>query len=182
MSRIPEVPRDQLTPEQRDVYDRIASGPRGGVRGPFHPLIQSPVLADCVQKLGQYVRYDCSIPQKLRELAILITARHWGAQYEWFAHAPHAREAGLPDAVIEAIRCNKRPDFDDAAEQEIYNFCTELYTNRRISDDSYDKIVDRHGQAGAVDLAGLLGHYNVISITLNTFEVEVPGGERPLPD
>ena len=180
MARTSEISRDEMSPEQQKVYDDIAGGPRGGVRGPFLPLLNSPELADKVQKLGQFVRYDCSIPWNLREVAILVTAYHWKAQYEWFAHDREARNAGVSEAVIEAIRQGERPTFDDIAEEEIYDFCSELYTTRRVSDDIYQKIVDRHGAQGATDLAGLLGHYNLIAITLNIFDVEVPGGLTPL--
>ena len=182
MARLPQRSRDEMPPEQQRVYDDIGGGPRGGVRGPFHALLYSPKLADAAQKLGQYVRYDCSIPAKLRELAILITAHHWKAQYEWFAHEPHAREAGLPDPVIVAIQNGKRPDFSDVAEEEIYNFCTELYEKKRISDATFAKIEARHGKTGAVELGGLLGHYNLIAITLNIAETPVPGGAKPLAD
>lgn len=182
MARLPQLSRDEMTPEQQCVHDDIAGGPRGGVRGPFHALLYSPKLADAAQKLGQYVRYDCSIPAKLRELAILITARHWVAQYEWFAHETHARNAGLPDQVIEAIRQGERPAFTDAAEEEIYDFCTELYDNKRVSDETFAKVEARHGPVGAVELAGLLGHYNLIAITLNINETAVPGGAKPLAD
>ena len=182
MSRLPALDPDELTPEQKRVYDAIAGGPRGGVRGPFLALLQSPPLADCVQKLGAYVRYDCSVPWKLRELAILMTARHWKAQYEWFAHEKQAREAGLSDAVIEAIRTGKRPAFAEPGEQDIYDFCSELYADRRVGDDTYGKVVARLGAAGVVELCGLIGHYNLIAITLNVMEVPVPSGETPLPE
>lgn len=182
MSRLPAIDPENLTPEQKRVYDAIAGGPRGGVRGPFLALLQSPSLADCVQKLGAYVRYDCSVPWKLRELAILITARHWLAQYEWFAHEKHAREAGLPEPVIEAIRKGERPAFADPAEEEIYDFCSELYADKRVSDAVYDRVLARYGQTGVVELCGLVGHYNLIAITLNVMEVPVPTGEKPLPE
>ena len=180
MPRLPIMTRDEMTPDQQRVHDDIAGGPRGAVRGPFHALLYSPPLADAAQKLGQYVRYDCTIPQKLRELAILITAHHWKAQYEWFAHEGHARDAGLPDAVIEAIRHGERPDFSDDAEEEIYDFCTELYAAKRVSDATFARVEARHGKVGAVELGGLLGHYNLIAITLNIAEIPVPGGEKPL--
>jgi 4-carboxymuconolactone decarboxylase len=182
MSRLPALDPEKLTPEQRRVYDDIAGGPRGSVRGPFLALLQSPPLADCVQKLGAYVRYDCSVPRKLRELAILVTARHWKAQYEWFAHEKQAREAGLPDAIIDAIRQGKRPAFTDPAEAEIYDFCSELYADKRVSDGAYARVLARHGQTGVVELCGLIGHYNLIAITLNVMEVPVPSGEKPIPD
>ncbi len=180
MARTSEVSRDEMSPEQQKVYDDIAGGPRGGVRGPFLALLNSPELADKIQKLGQFVRYDCLIPWNLREVAILVTAYHWKAQYEWFAHDSEARKSGVSEAVIEAIRLGERPVFEDSAEEEIYDFCSELYATRRVSDDIYQKIVDRHGDQGATDLAGLLGHYNLIAITLNIFDIEVPGGLTPL--
>ena len=180
MARIGEVSRDSLSPSQQKVFDEIAEGPRGGVRGPFLPLLNSPELADKVQKLGQFVRYECSIPWKLRELAILVTAFHWKAQFEWFAHESEARKAGLTQNTIEAIKVGVRPDFQDLAEEEIYDFCCELYSTRRVSEGVYQKVADRHGAIGATDLAGLLGHYNLIAITLNIFDVEVPGGKMPL--
>ncbi|NKB21718.1 MAG: carboxymuconolactone decarboxylase family protein [Alphaproteobacteria bacterium] len=180
MARTTEVSREDMNPEQQEVYDAIAGGPRGGVRGPFLPLLNSPELADKVQKLGQFVRYDCSIPWNLREVAILVTAYHWKAQYEWFAHDSEAQKAGVSVAVIEAIRQGDKPDFTDPEEEEIYDFCSELYATKRVSDGVYQKIVDRHGAQGATDLAGLLGHYNLIAITLNIFDIEVPGGLTPL--
>lgn len=180
MARIAEIPRDSMSSAQKTVFDEIAGGPRGGVRGPFLPLLNSPVLADKVQKLGQFVRYECSIPWKLRELAILVTAFHWKAQYEWFAHESEAIKAGLTQNIIEAIKVGVRPDFQDPAEEEIYDFCCELYSSKRVSESIYQKVADRHGVIGATDLAGLLGHYNLIAITLNIFDVEVPGGNTPL--
>ena len=132
MARIAEIPRGSMSSAQKTVFDEIAGGPRGGVRGPFLPLLNSPVLADKVQKLGQFVRYECSIPWKLRELAILVTAFHWKAQYEWFAHESEAIKAGLTQNIIEAIQVGVRPDFQDLAEEEIYDFCWELYSSKRV--------------------------------------------------
>ena len=180
MTRLREISREEMSNEQQSVFDDIAGGPRQGVRGPFLALLHIPILADRVQKLGQYVRYDCSVPWKLRELAILITACHWQAKYEWFAHESEARKAGLSNSVIEALQNGKKPEFEDSAEEEIYEFCTELYETKRVSESIYERIVKRHGTKTAVDLAGLLGHYNLIAITLNVFDVPVPTGANPL--
>lgn len=180
MARIAELAPEDMTDAQRAVADAIAVGPRGAVRGPFKMLLHSPELADCVQRTGAYVRYRCDIPWKLRELAILITAHHLKAQYEWFAHESEARKAGLDDAIIEAVRCGATPAFTAEAEREIWRFCTELYATRRVSDASYRAVIARHGEKATVDLAGLLGHYHAIGLTLNIFEVETPNGARPL--
>ena len=180
MARSPEISLDQMNVKQKKVFEEITSGPRGSVRGPFIPLLNSPELADKVQKLGQFVRYECSIPWKLREIAILVTAYHWKAQYEWFAHDAEARRAGVSESIIEAIRIGERPDFRSSDEEEIYDFCNELYETKGVSDPTFEKIIKRHGLQGATDLSGLLGHYNLIAITLNIFDIEVPGGAKPL--
>src|SRR5262245_64005535 len=88
--RFPDLPKEQLTDAQKQVYDAIAGGPRGGVRGPFVPLLRSPELADRVQKLGEYLRFNSSLPARLNEMAILINARFWESKYEWNAHKPFA--------------------------------------------------------------------------------------------
>lgn len=180
MARLPEVSLESLTPEQKTVAEHIMGGPRGSVRGPFKILLHSPPLADCAQALGAYVRYGARIPWKLRELAILVTAYHWRAQYEWYAHETEARKAGLADAIIDAVKKGQRPAFSDPAEETIYDFASELYATRRVSEKTWKKAHDLLGDQGVVDLGGLLGHYNLIAITLNIFDVAVPGGGKPL--
>ena len=176
MARLPQLARDQMTLEQQRVHDEIAGGPRGGVRGPFNILLHSPELADVAQALGAYVRYNCAVPWKLRELAILICAHHWDAEYERYAHEPHARKAGLDEAVITAVREGTTPQLGDAAEQAVYDFSTQLLGNHRVDDDTYGRAVKELGEVGTVDLVGLLGHYSLIAMTLNAFEVPVPEG------
>ncbi len=176
MPRLPDPDPETLTPEQKAIFEDIAAGPRGGVRGPFKVLIYSPDLCARVQKLGAYVRYDCAVPQKLRELAILITARHLNADYEWHAHEPHARDAGLAEAIIEAIRAGEPPAFTEPAEQAVYDFVIELHRTHRVGDAAYGAAVATLGERGVVDLVGLLGHYSLIAMTLNVFEVPVPDG------
>ena len=180
MSRLSEPNPEQLSPEQKAIYDDIASSPRGGVRGPFKVLIHSPGLCDRVQKLGAFVRYDCSVPQKLREMAILVTAQRLKAEYEWFAHEPHAAEAGLAQDIIESIRAGERPNFSETAEEVVYNFTTELQQTTRVGDPTYQAALALLGERGVVDLVGLLGHYTLIAMTLNTFEVPIPDG-KPSP-
>ena len=182
MPRVAPIDMNQLTEGQKAVAAKIVSGPRGEVRGPFRVLMHSPKLADCVQATGAYVRYSAAVPWKLRELAILMTARHWNAAYEWYAHEKEAQRAELDQGIIDAVRNRETPKFTDDSEQEIWQFCKELYGNTRVSAETYQKIVDRHGEQGSIDLAGLVGHYNLIAITLNIFEVEVPADAIPLPE
>jgi 4-carboxymuconolactone decarboxylase len=182
MSRVAPIDMEKLSEEQKAVAAKIVSGPRGEVRGPFRVLMHSPKLADCVQATGAYVRFEPEIPWPLRELAILLTARRLKAQYEWYAHEKEAQKAGLDQAIIDAIRHNREPAKMDESEREIWQFCKELYATNRVTDPTYRKIVDRHGEKGAIDLVGLVGHYHTIALTLNVFEVDIPASAVPLED
>ncbi len=177
MARLQPLSPEEMTEAQRRVVDDILAGPRGGLRGPFLAWLRSPELADRGQKLGEFVRYNTSLEPRLSELAILVTARHWSAQYEWYAHAPIAREAGLPDAVIEAVRTGAQPQFEDQDEAMIYEFCSEYYANHRVDDARYHAIVNRFGEIGAVELVGIMGYYGLVAMTLNVFEMALPEGE-----
>ncbi len=177
MSRRAAIDLDHLTDAQQQAADEIVAGPRGSVRGPFVPWLNSPELARRAQRLGEFARFHTSLPERLKELAILCTARHWAAQFEWWAHAPLALEAGVAQAVVDAIAANETPDFAAADEAAVYAFCRELYTTRRVSDATYRAVADHVGDQGAVELVGVLGYYALVSMTLNVFEVAPPGGD-----
>ena len=127
----------RLTPEQRAVADAIVSGPRGGLRGPFEPWLRSPVLADRAQKLGEYCRFSSSLPKDLSELAILLTGKRYRAQFEFWAHVRLARQAGLPEDIIEAVRLGRTPRFRRESERVVYDVVTEYFTTNRVSDAAY---------------------------------------------
>jgi len=183
MSRLSDLDVDQMSPAQRRVHDEIAAGPRGGVAGPLTVWLHSPDLADRAQKLGEFARFNSSLPPRLSELAILVTARHWRAQYEWFAHEPFALKAGLGPEVITAIRERRRPIFSARDEEAVYDLATSLHENHAVGEDTYRTAVERLGETMVVDLVGLLGYYVLVAMTLNTFEVAVPdGATRPLRD
>src|SRR5688572_15577191 len=139
MSRLPAIDPDKLSAEQRGVYDSIASGPRAGVRGPFLALLHVPELADRVQRLGEYLRYQTSFAPRLSELAILTTARHYMCQYEWQAHEPHALKGGLAQETIDAIKEKRRPAHMQADETAVYDFTSELLRDGKVSDASYQR-------------------------------------------
>jgi 4-carboxymuconolactone decarboxylase len=166
--------------EQRQVHDRISSGPRGSVGGPFNALLRSPQLCDRVQGLGQFVRFESSLPGRVRELAILVTAHHWRAQYEWYAHSRIAREEGLDQTVIDAIREGNDEPFDDPALQVTREFAASLLATGRVPDSVHDSAAELFGERGVVDLVGTIGYYCLVSLTLNTFEVAVPADAAPL--
>ena len=171
MSRYDEVDPDRLSPEQQAVADAIAGGPRGSLRGPFVPWLLSPAMADPAQRLGAFLRFETAVPARLKELAILFTARRWDAGFEWSVHARLALEAGLPRPAVEAIARGDEPAFDDAGEALIWRACTEMYDTRRWSDATFAALKARLGPQGVAELAGILGYYALVSITLNAFEV-----------
>lgn len=179
MPRIPLAATEKLNPEQRAVFDKIASGPRAGVRGPFLALLHQPALADAWQQLGEVLRYRTSFPPRLSELAILVTARHMNCQYEWFAHEPHATKAGVPAAVIAAIKAGERPELGGADERAVYDFAVELNARNVVSPETYQQAVDQFGTVGVVELAALVGYYTMVAMTLNAHEIPVPAGATP---
>jgi 4-carboxymuconolactone decarboxylase len=166
MERISELSADSLTPEQRVVHDTIVAGPRGKVAGPLRVWLHSPKFAARAQELGAFCRYHTSLPKRLSELAILVTAAFWKAGYEWFVHAPEAIKAGLDAEVIEAIRHGRKPKLARADEAAVYDFARDLLETREVSDAIY-----------VVDLVGILGYYGLISMTIRAFGVPLPAGE-----
>jgi 4-carboxymuconolactone decarboxylase len=164
-----------MSGEQRRIYEEIRAGPRGRVAGPLSVWLHRPGLADPAQKLGRYVRYETALPPRLSELAILVTARLWGAEYEWQAHKGHALKAGLSPETVEAIRAKRRPDFETDDEAAIYDFALALNLERRVPDALYRRAVGVLKQDGVVDLVGVLGYYTLISMTVNAFEIAAPG-------
>lgn len=168
---------DTMDDAQRTVYDQIVTGPRGTIVGPLRAALHNPALADRWQKLGQVLRFETSLPSRLNELAILITARHWNSQLEWAIHARDAEKAGLDSAIIQAIRSCEPADFgDDAAAQEIYDFAWQLVERADVSDAVYNAIVQRWGEVGAVELTAVIGYYSMVAMTLNVHRIPLPDG------
>ncbi len=179
MARIPFPSPETMTPEQRRVYDAVVAGPRGVVVGPLRAALHSPELAERWQKLGEYLRYDMSVPAKLRELAILVTARRWNSQLEWLIHEEAARKAGLADAIIAAIHRGQPPQFGDADEAAVYEFAREIQERGQVSEPVYRKVLDRWRALGVVELTALIGYYTMVSMTLNAHEIPLPEGRQP---
>lgn len=179
--RFPELAEAAMSPAQRRVADAILSGPRRRLIGPFNAWLRSPELADRLQKVGEYIRFNSSMPTRLNELAILVTARVWGAQFEWWAHAKFALDAGLDAAIVDAIAAGRRPEAMQADERIVYDFCTELRRDRQVSDATYEAMRAAFGEQGIVDVIAASGYYDLVSMTLNVAEIAVPGGETPLP-
>jgi 4-carboxymuconolactone decarboxylase len=172
--RFAEIPLDQMTPAQRAVADAIMSGPRKRMSGPFNAWLRSPELADRLQKVGEYVRFNTSLDRRLNELAIIMTAQHWGTQYEWYAHAPLAIKAGLDPAIVAAIGSGRKPDNMRDDEAIVWEFTTQLRRDHGVDDAIYAKAIEKFGEPGVMDLVAVNGYYDVVSMTLNVAHVAPP--------
>lgn len=179
MTRIAPLDKSTMTDRQKEVYDAIASGPRGLVQGPLAVWVNRPELADRAQALGQYCRFDSSLPPRLSELAILVTGRFWGAEFEWGVHKKIALREGLSADIVEAIRTHQTPAFENEDEEVIYLFSKALHEDHRVDDALYARATQVLGEGAVVDLVGVLGYYTLISMTINAFHVPLDPGMEP---
>jgi 4-carboxymuconolactone decarboxylase len=181
MTKAPRFPRlapEQMSTAQREVAAEIAATPRGEVRGPYVALIHHPELARRLQVLGEQLRWKSVLPAPLLELAVLICARRWTCQHEWFMHEKLARKAGLDGGVIEAIARKGMPvlEGDEAA---VYAFCTEAHASGHVSDAAFDAVKTRFGLDGALELLALSGYYSLMAMVLNTAGLPLPDNAPP---
>jgi 4-carboxymuconolactone decarboxylase len=176
MPRLPDIVPEELSPEQRRVYDAILSGPRGIVEGPLRVWLNSPDLADRAQALGAFCRYGTVLPPRLSELAIITAGAYWKAGFEWAVHAPIAMKAGVDPEAAEAIRTGKTPLFEKTDEALVHAFAHELLHNRKVSAETYRRAEAELGSRALVDLVGILGYYGLICMTIVAFEVPLPEG------
>lgn len=179
MSRIPELERYQLSPEQTKVYDAILAS-RGSLHGPFRAWLHSPRLAQRAQELGEQVRFHTTFPARLRELAILVTARFWDAQLEWSIHEPAAREAGIPRSAIEDIKLRRIPELSQPDEAAVYHYTLDLLRDHFVDDNVFANASEHLGTRGLTELTILIGYYSLVALSLNAFRVPVPPDMRPL--
>ena len=170
----------ELTPPQKVMVDNMLTGERKGVMsGPFNVLLRSPEMGDAAQKFGALVRFHSALPTRLNEMAILMTARFWNSQYDWWSHHRSALDAGLKPAIIDAIAAGKRPTGMQADEEIIYRFADELLKTKQVSDDSFQAVVNKFGEPGAVDLTAVMGYYCLVSMLLNVDRYPMPDGVQP---
>ncbi len=178
--RMPPLTEAQLTPEQKaavDVFKAARNTDRVG--GPFMVLLRSPEMMNRARNVGDYVRFRSALPPRLSEFVILLTARHWTQNYEWYAHAAIAEREGLDAAIIEAVADGRRPA--DLADDEaaVYDFCMELLRTHGVSDPTYARMVSHLGEKGVIDAIGILGYYQLLAMVMNTARTPLPDGEEP---
>lgn len=180
--RMPEIPSASMTPAQKKAAEAFNGGAGAGVFGPFVPLLRSPEVMLRAEALGEYLHATRTIPSKLKEFAILITARQWTQQYTWDLHYPVALTEGVDVEVAQALAQGSRPEGMTPEEQIVYEFCTELHRNQSVSDPAYQRIKDRYGEQGVIDLIAICGYYTFMSMVLNTARTALPkNAALPLP-
>lgn len=175
-SRFRPLTADELTAPQRSMVQEVLSGARRSLDGPFNVFLRSPRIGNLAQRLGEEVRFRTALPSRLRELAILLTARWWASQFEWYAHAPLALAAGVDAAVIEAVRVGERPPAMPPDEALVFEFSRELRDRRRVSDATFATAVGMLGEEGVVDLIAVMGYYDLVAMALNVDGYPLPGG------
>jgi 4-carboxymuconolactone decarboxylase len=180
--RLPPIPEDELSAEQRAAVGELLSGPRSAFGGPFVPLLRSPEFMTRVQKVGEYLRFGSILSRHIIEFVTIYTARQWTQRYEWYAHLPLALKAGVTRSVAEAIAEGRRPDGMNEDEAAAYAICDELERTKAVSDATYRRAVERFGEQGVVEIVGLTGYYGMLARVMNMGRTAVPGDvEVPLP-
>ena len=190
MSRLEQIIPSNMTAEQRKLFEAVTGGKRArynlddkeriareGLRGPFNPWMYAPTMASLAQALGEELRFEGTLSDRQREIAILSVGAHWRADYEWWAHAKIAAGYGLEAAVIDSIRAGETPSLVDESERALYQFAQTLLNEHRVPEPLYSDIAKLLGEAAVVELTTLLGYYVMISMTLNVFDVDLPPGE-----
>jgi 4-carboxymuconolactone decarboxylase len=177
--RVKALNREDMTEAQRKVVAAAIAGKRGTAPPPLLAWLKSPEMAQRAQHLGEFVRYETSLPPHLSELAILVTARFWTSHYEWYAHKRESLKAGVDPAVIDAIARRETPRLDDPQARAVYQFSRALHETHGVPQPLFDEAMKALGEQGIVELIGILGYYTLISMTLNGFEIALPEGERP---
>jgi 4-carboxymuconolactone decarboxylase len=175
--RMPPLERDKMTEAQKRAADELAAGPRGGVKGPFIPLLRSPELMDRLQKVGEYLRYKSSIEPRISEFLMCVVSRDWTQQFEWFVHVPLALKAGVRQEALHSLSQGRRPVGMAEDEEIAYEFWEELARTKGVSDATYRRAVEKFGENGIIDMLGLLGYFTTVSMVMNAAHTPPPKEE-----
>lgn len=165
--RMPPLAAGKMTDAQRKAAAEMIAGPRKGVKGPFIPLLRSPELMDRLQKVGEYLRFQSSLEQRISELIMLIVSRDWTQHFEWFVHVPLGRKAGISEDTIAALAEGRRPSGMSEDEGLAYDFCVELLRNKGVSETTYRRAVMKFGENGVIDMIAVAGYFTTVSMVMN---------------
>jgi len=178
--RFPQLTVEQLDPEAQKLAQEIISISSVGIAGPYNVMLRSPVFADRMKRLLDYLRFNTSLPTRLNEFAILIQGRLWTSQVEWYAHYPLALKAGLPQQVADDLKQNIRPRHMKEDEAVVYDVCMEFSKNHQISDALFHQAKAILGEQQLVDLVAVTGTYVTVAMLLSLGEESSPA-DKPLP-
>lgn len=179
--RLPIIPPQQYNEEQKVAAEEFLEARNVPVFGPFEPLMHSPDVMNQARSMGDYLRYKSALGNTLSELVILITAREWTQDYEWFVHYPIALKAGIDADIADAIAEGRRPNNMSDDQEIVYNFSMELHRNKRVSDQTYQRAQERFGNKGVVDLTGINAYYTLLAMQMNVAQYQVPEDAQKLP-
>ena len=177
--RMPPIAADKMTAAQKKAAEEFVAGRGAPVLGPFVPLLRSPEVFLRAKEMGDYLRFKTVLPPKLRELAILVTARQWTQQYEWSFHSTVAIEAGLNPEIIKAVAEGRRPKGMSDDEEIVHDFCIELHHNKGVSGATYARALAKFGEQGIIDLVSVNGYYTFLSMVMNVARTPPPKGTEP---
>jgi 4-carboxymuconolactone decarboxylase len=176
--RMPPIPKEQWTDAQANAAAEFAHMRGQDVFGPFALMLRSPDVMLRAAAMGDYMRYRTSLPPALNEFIILLTARHWSQQFEWYVHQPAALKAGLREGIVAAVAENRRPDSMSNDETIVYDFTTELLRLQEVGDETFARARERFGEAGIVDMIGVAGYYAFLSMMMNVARTAVPDDSK----
>lgn len=177
--RFPQLTLEQLDAQQLPLGKEIVKVSSVGLGGPYNPMLRSPVMGERLFQLLDYLRFKTSVPRRLNEFAILIQARQWTSQVEWYAHYPLAIKAGLSETVAADLKAGIRPKAMKPDEAAVYDFCTELTTAHEVSDATFKTAREVLGEQQVVDLIALSGTYVTVAMLLAAAQETVPAGKTP---
>ncbi|HZT51240.1 MAG TPA: carboxymuconolactone decarboxylase family protein [Stellaceae bacterium] len=172
---------DEMDEAQRRVAAALVASPRGALRGPYIPLIRSPELADRMRHLGDFIRFEGVLPARLKEIVILLAARHWSVDYMFAVHREMSAATGLARAAVAAIAAGRRPAGLDPAEAAAHDMVRELLRAGRVGDAAFAAARDALGERGVVELTAFVGYYTALAMILNVAQIAPPAGAAPLP-
>jgi 4-carboxymuconolactone decarboxylase len=176
LSRLQNLKYGDMSQDQKNLHDEILSGPRTQIAGPMHAWFLNPSYGSLIEKVGAFCRYETSIEPRLSELAIIIVARHWNANVEWFAHSEIAIKSGILQETVEAIELNKRPDFKKEDEALIFDITKSILDTKGLTDELFKRAEDTIGKTSLLDLTAIIGYYCNVAIQLNVFEIPSDDG------
>jgi 4-carboxymuconolactone decarboxylase len=167
LERMPPLNPENMTEAQKAAAQELTAGPRGGVKGPFIPMLRSPELMNRLQKVGEYIRFQSALETRINEFLMLIVSRHWTQQFEWGVHYPLALKAGVKAEVLDALAEGRRPAGMADDEEIAYDLCDELFRTHGVCDTTYRKAIGKFGEHGVIDMLGLVGYFFTVSMIMN---------------